>query len=206
VRPEDAVDLIGWVPGYPRQTVLEADVAIRVPAGRHLVAEIHYTTTGKPEVDQTAIAIYLCPPDAPPPLVLEKLEIATRDFAIAPGATDHPATATHRLERDLTLITMTPHMHVRGKRMRARARFPDGTEETLLSVPAYDFRWQRGYRLTERRVLPAGTELLVDGAFDNSAANPANPDPARTVKWGPQSEDEMFVLYMGHLVPREQAR
>ena len=206
VRPDDSEDLIAWAPGYPRQTVLGSDVAIRVPRGRYLVAEVHYTTTGKPETDRSAIAIYLYGPAAAPPLLLEKLKVMNKDFTIPPGAREHEVIATHRLERDMTLAVMTPHMHFRGKRMRARARFPDGTEETLLSVPAYDFNWQRGYRLAERRVFPAGTELVVDGAFDNSRTNPANPDAGRAVTWGLQSSDEMFVLYLSHLVPREPPR
>jgi hypothetical protein len=203
VRPDDSEDLIAWAPGYPRQTLMGSDVALRVPPGRYVVAEVHYTTTGKPEIDRSAIALYLYAPGAAPPLLLEKLKVMNRDFTIPPGAPDFALTATHRLERDMTLAVITPHMHFRGKRMRARARFPDGTDEILLSVPAYDFNWQRGYRLAERRVLPAGTELIVDGAFDNSPANPANPDPARAVTWGLQSSDEMFVLYLSHLVPRE---
>jgi hypothetical protein len=34
--------------------------------------------------------------------------------------------------------------------------------------------------------------LFVEGAFDNSADNPMNPDPSRDVPWGQMSEDEMF--------------
>jgi hypothetical protein len=80
--------------------------------------------------------------------------------------------------------------------MRYTAVFPDGKEEILLSVPRYDLNWQRTYVLAEPRVIPSGTTIRVDGVFDNSAMNPANPDPTKTVRFGEQSWDEMFIGYV----------
>ena len=77
--------------------------------------------------------------------------------------------------------------------MRFTARYPDGGSEVLLSVPDWSFDRQRFYRLQAPKRVPAGTRILVDGAFDNSAQNPANPDPARAVSFGLQSSDEMFL-------------
>ena len=45
-------------------------------------------------------------------------------------------------------------------------------------------------------VIPAGTTILVEGAFDNSPTNPANPDPNASVSWGDQSWEEMFIANM----------
>ena len=74
---------------------------------------------------------------------------------------------------------------------------PDGRREVLLSVPRYDFNWQRNYRLVTPRQVPAGSWLLVTGGYDNSARNPANPDPQKTVRWGDQSFEEMFIGFLG---------
>ena len=90
---------------------------------------------------------------------------------------------------------MFPHMHARGKSFRYDATFPDGRTETLLSVPRFDFGWQGRYDLAEPRRLPAGTTLRCVATYDNSAANPGNPDPAVTVHAGPQSWEEMFNGY-----------
>lgn len=87
---------------------------------------------------------------------------------------------------------MNPHMHLRGKWMRYIARYPDGSEETLLNVPNYRFDWQRSYELKEPKRLPKGTELVVEAAWDNSPLNLNNPDPGKTVRWGEQTFDEMF--------------
>ena len=60
---------------------------------------------------------------------------------------------------------MTPHMHVRGKDMTYIAHYPDGTSETLLSVPKYDFNWQITYQLEKPKVLPKGTAGRSDRAL-----------------------------------------
>jgi len=86
-----------------------------------------------------------------------------------------------------------PHMHFRGKRMAFTARYPDGTEELLLSVPAYSFNWQLSHELAEPLPVPAGTQIIATGAFDNSSQNPYNPDPNSEINWGEQSWEEMFM-------------
>ena len=80
--------------------------------------------------------------------------------------------------------------------MKFEALKPDGTRQILLSVPRYDFNWQTEYYLTEPKHLEAGTWILCTGGFDNSKLNPSNPDPAKRVKWGEQSFEEMFVGFM----------
>ena len=96
----------------------------------------------------------------------------------------------------MVLYSLTPHMHWRGKEVSFEAEHPDGARELLLSVPRYQFDWQRPHVLAEPRRLSAGTRIVVRGAFDNSAANPQNPDPSRSVEWGEQSFDEMFLGYL----------
>ena len=82
--------------------------------------------------------------------------------------------------------------------MRYSAIWPDGTRSVLLSVPNYDFNWQMKYSLREPLLLPAGTRILVEGSFDNSSLNLANPDPNREVVWGNESWDEMFIGYFNY--------
>lgn len=101
----------------------------------------------------------------------------------------------------MTLLSFTPHMHVRGKAARYEAVLPDGTRRRLLDVPAYDFNWQLQYRLAEPLSLPRGTRLVYTAWYDNSTGNPANPDPTKTVRWGPQTFDEMMLGYVEYFVP-----
>jgi hypothetical protein len=88
---------------------------------------------------------------------------------------------------------MTPHMHLRGKDAKYIAYYPDGTTETLLNVPKYDFNWQTAYRFAEPKRLPAGTRVDVTMHFDNSTANPHNPDPSKSIRFGGPTTDEMML-------------
>ena len=65
--------------------------------------------------------------------------------------------------------------------------------ETVASVPRYDFNGQLTYALEKPRQIPTGTWVMLTGGFDNSPRNPANPDPKKTVHWGEQSWEEMFL-------------
>ena len=72
---------------------------------------------------------------------------------------------------------------------------PGGRKETILNVPRYDFNWQLEYYLREPLDVPAGARLKVTAWYDNSDKNPANPDPAATVRFGDQTWDEMMIGY-----------
>ena len=45
----------------------------------------------------------------------------------------------------------------------------------------------------DEKILPKGTRIDCTAHFDNSPNNPANPDPAKEVKWGDQSWEEMMI-------------
>ena len=82
--------------------------------------------------------------------------------------------------------------------MRMSVQYPDGTLEDLINVPDYNFAWQPTYRLTKPILLPSGSRVIIDGAFDNSIYNLGNPDPYALVQGGAQSWDEMFIGYFSY--------
>ena len=97
-------------------------------------------------------------------------------------------------------------MHLRGKSFKYELVTTDGKRETLLDVPAYDFNWQTSYVLEQPLDLPKGAVIHCKAAFDNSKSNLANPDPARTVRWGDQSWDEMMIGFCDLIVPVKEKR
>src|SRR5262249_35910195 len=117
-------------------------------------------------------------------------------FRIPPGAADHKVDARHTFDRDGYIIGYMPHMHLRGKSFAYHAEFPDGRQETLLSVPRFDFSWQSIYRPLEPIPAPKGTKIHCVGHFDNSKENPNNPDPTQTVYWGDQTWEEMMIGWL----------
>ena len=132
----------------------------------------------------------------PPKHTLRTTSAVDLRFVIPPGAREQPVEATRGFEQDATLYALTPHMHYRGASMRFTAVYPDGKREVLLSVPDYDMDWQTTYYLATPKRIPAGTTIKVEGTFDNSTGNPKNPDPTRLLRFGEQTEDEMFIGYM----------
>jgi len=183
----------GYLPGQDPQ-VLPEGTGKFVPAGTTFQFQLHYNATGRPEVDQTEMALYFH--DEAPDRVLAVRSAHTIEFEIEPHDPNSPIEAEHFVSRDSLLFGMSPHMHYRGKRMAFEARYPDGEVVPLLSVPYYNFDWQIMYRLAEPLAVPAGTVIRAEGAWDNSARNPFNPDPDATVYFGDQTVDEMFVGYL----------
>jgi peroxiredoxin len=186
----NGVHLCGWAPGLPPAR-FPIGVGKRLPAGAELTAEVHYTTCGSAQTDQSEIAFYLAA--GPQPRVAEIRRAIQVDVDIPPGSDEARHAATYGFSEPATIYSLMPHMHFRGKWMRYELLLPDGKKETLLQVPRYDFNWQLDYQLAEPRHVPAGAWLLVTGAFDNSPENPANPNARTRVHFGRQSWDEMFI-------------
>ena len=124
-----------------------------------------------------------------------------RSFAIPAGAPNHVVKATYKFPEDRYIRNMLPHMHLRGKSFRYIAHYPDGKSEILLDVPRFDFNWQIQYELAEMKFMPKGTILQCIAAYDNSSANPANPDPKVVVTPGEQTWHEMMIGWFGSVTP-----
>jgi len=164
-------------------------------AGSIVNLQLHYTPDGIARTDKARIGLYFHDEGVVPE------ERMAGDCAcifpdnwtpIPPYDPNFVQTAEVILKKDVILHTFLPHMHFRGKSMKATAYYPDGTEEELIDIPSYEYAWQLSYTWKEPKYLPEGTRLFVEGAFDNSEENLMNPDPSREVPWGQMSEDEMF--------------
>ena len=105
---------------------------------------------------------------------------------------DHEMEAQYVFQEDVVVTGLRAHMHFRGKDMKFSVTQPDGSLKDILSVPNYSYAWQPTYQLSEPEFIPAGTRVVVSGAFDNSEYNPANPDPSKELTFGLQSWDEMI--------------
>lgn len=202
----------GYVPGM-EPVPFPAGTGKLLPAGTTLKFQLHYTTTGQTETDQTELGLYFAP--TPPAAELQTKSaydllsftgipfFSIPPFTIPAGAADYPAVTaslTPSTTKSVMLYEISPHMHYRGSRFKCEAVYPDNTREVLLSVPKYEFHWQTLYRFAQPKVLPAGTRLECSGAFDNSAQNRDNPDPSATAVFGEQTFNEMFIGYVNFSV------
>lgn len=181
--------LPGYVPGdggfeFPAET------GVYIPADATFQFQMHYTTYGKARRDESKLGLYLH--EEEPKHELQTQYLANPMLKIPPNTKEHWEKAQFTVKNDIMLYSILPHAHFRGKSAEFVAHYPDGREEVLLSVPNYDFNWQTTYFLEEPKVLPAGTKVVQHMAWDNSAQNPANPDPNIEVRWGEQSWQEML--------------
>lgn len=190
----------GFVPGMDRFFYPEGTAKF-VPAGASFEFQMHYTTNGRAQQDQTQMGLYLA--KEPPAEQLETVAISYGDFKIPPFVREHAVMEDSYLAPGMKIWAFVPHMHYRGARMRYAALTSDSDPVTLCSVPDYRFDWQRAYQLAEPYVVPEDTRIQADGAFDNSVTNPYNPDPSQSVEFGEQTYDEMFVAYMDVSAPPE---
>ena len=199
-RSEDGIGtgfLVGWAPGdMPLQCT--PGVARRIPKDSVLLFQMHYTPNGHAGNDRSSVGFIFA--KEPPKWESKSRSIATKDFALPPGDDNHRVQSASRFRQDVELVSLTPHMHLRGKSFEYRAVFPDGKTETLLSVPRYDFNWQTTYRLEQPIRLPAGTRVECTAHFDNSTKNLTNPDPSKTVTWGDQTWEEMMIGFVDYTV------
>jgi hypothetical protein len=145
--------------------------------------------------DQTEIGVILA--KEPPARVRTEGggQIPNLQLVIPPNHPNYEVTAQRVIDKDTYLTNVYPHMHVRGKDIKYVLITPDGREETILSVPRYDFNWQTSYRLAEPKFMPKGSTLKVIAHYDNSRANRYNPDPSQEVRWGDQTWEEMLIGY-----------
>ena len=185
----------GYVPGM-FDTEFPAGTGKLLKAGTLLVFQMHYTTSGTAATDQTQLGLYFA--KSVPAKELVTSAAYDINFTIPPGASDHEVVAETTLSKASVVYEMSPHMHLRGKRMRFEVVYPDGSKETLLNVPGYEFAWQTLFRLAAPKHVPAGTKIRVTAGFDNSQWNPWNPDPSVPVTFGEQTFEEMMIGYMNY--------
>ncbi len=190
--------LVGYAPGMPADKSPEGAAKL-VKAGSDIVLQLHYTANGVATSDQTRIGLRLA--KEPPQFRQVTMNATQNKFAIPPGDPNYLVTSEITLRDDAELINLMPHMHLRGKDFEYKAVYPTGESSTLLRVPKYDFNWQLVYMFAKPVVLPKGTKIECTAHFDNSANNPANPDPTKVVKWGDQSWEEMMIGWFDVIIP-----
>jgi hypothetical protein len=182
--------LIGFAPGLVPMT-LPSTQAKLVKAGSDFVFQMHYTATGKAGTDRSRIGVIFA--KEPPKERVFTSNATNSKFVIPPGDPAFKVVSSITLQQSARLVDLMPHMHYRGKDFEYRAVYPTGEEQTLLSVPKYDFNWQLFYYLSDPIVLPKGTHIDCTAHFDNSPNNKYNPDPKAEVRWGDQTWEEMMI-------------
>jgi len=193
---------LGWTPGQVAP-LLPPDLAWRLDRRTDLVVELHMQPSGKPEQVAPSIGFYFgddVSSDAAhggPSRTPSMLRLGRQNIDIAAGDAQYVVTDSYVLPVDVEVQAVQPHAHYRLREARGDATLPDGTTRPLIGIADWDFRWQHVYRFVNPVRLPKGTRLSMRYAYDNSSANPRNPQqPPARARWGQRSSDEMGDLWV----------
>lgn len=185
---------LSWQPGK-LPTGDPEELAWTLEPGTDFILQMHLRPTGKPEPVQPSVAFYFS--DRPPTRTPFKFGLWTHAIDIPAGATNHVINESYTLPASLEVLRILPHTHYLGRELRAWATLPDGSQQWLLNIPAWDFNWQGDYAYQKPISLPKGATIHMSYTFDNSTNNPVNPaHPPRAVRYGVNSEDEMAELWL----------
>jgi len=189
-----------WKPGGTPW--VEPDgMAWRADPGADLVLNVHMQPTGKPELVQPSIGLYFTDrPATKYPMLLQLEHDGALD--IPPGDADFAVGDDFVVPMDMDVLAVYPHAHYLGHLLEGYAALPGGARQWLIRIPDWDPNWQSVYRFQEPVFLPKGAVVCMRYHYDNSAANPRNPNqPPQRVHGGNQATDEMAHLWL-QVLPR----
>jgi hypothetical protein len=201
-RSQDGLVKGFFAAGVPGAThcVFPDGYAKKIPKGARLRVQMHYTPNGTPADDRSKVGIVLAKGNSFHEI--QTFALGLPQILIPAGDPNHMETADKAFPTDVTLTTLMPHLHLRGKSFEFFLQGPDGKKEPLLLVPKWDFNWQYQYELSRPLTVPRGSKLVVEAHWDNSLNNPNNILPPVDVRFGEQSFDEMFIGYVNVVPPK----
>ena len=192
--------LYGWVPGNTK-IFFPPGTGKMIKKNSDLILNIHYSPTSKSEQDKSTVNLYYAKSQENnrevKTLTLKESDITNQPFFIESERKptfymDYP------INRDMSLISIMPHMHFIGKSFLAYAITMGGEKIPLIKINDWDFNWQTTYQFKKMLKIPAGSRIIVEAKFDNTSENPVNPNqPAKDIGYGWNSTDEMcdLVIY-----------
>lgn len=194
----------GWVPGQSHK-VYPAGMGVKIPAGADIVMQVHYPATANGQVDQSKVNIkyttgfvrevYINPP-------LNHFNLNEGPLVI-PANTVSTFTCDYQVPNqfDLTVLDVSPHMHLLGKSVTAWAETPSNQIIPLVQIEDWDFHWQGFYDFPNPIRIPAGSTIHCTATFDNTASNPNNPNnPPQLVTAGEATDEEMMLVFFSYTV------
>lgn len=184
-------------------TFFPPEQAMLLRKGSRIVFSLHYTPDGTPVKERTRVGFKFA--KEPPKFRVIGQVIRSYAINIPPNAPHTEVKSEFKFPYDAVIRRMVVHMHLRGKGARIDLVAPDGTKTTPLELDRWDPDWQLAYDFAKPILVERGTVLHLTNLFDNSAANPFNPDPSKKVGAGPQIWDEMAGVFVEWCRPAASA-
>ncbi|MBX2914873.1 MAG: hypothetical protein KF856_06325 [Cyclobacteriaceae bacterium] len=193
--------LYGWVPGNTK-IFFPPTTGKFIKKGADLILNIHYSPTSSSQKDQSVVNLYYV--KTPVSREVKTLTLKESDILNQPFFIEAERKPTfymdYEVRKDISLISIMPHMHFIGKSFLAYAITPTNEKIPLIKIDNWDFNWQTTYQFKNLLKIPAGSRIRVEAKFDNTSENPMNPNnPPRNIGYGWNSTDEMCDLVIYYL-------
>jgi len=190
----------GWAPGtIPRY--FPEGIGMKIYKNSDMIIQVHYAPSPTDEEDQTSINIFF------------KKEKDVREFTelavlpdyipggyngfVIPAGQIKTFKATYTVKEDRTVLGVFPHMHKLGKSAKLYVVTPLNDTIKLISIAEWDFHWQGTYSYKFLQKVPRNSKLYYEATYDNTQANPNNPNnPPKQIKWGFSTSEEMLLCYV----------
>ncbi len=195
----------GWIPGN-KARFFPANISNYVLPNSDVLLQMHYGPSSIDATDSTSVNLFFNKNPTNRYIkthVIGPNEIVDGPFYIPAGKvkTFH---AKFKVMTNVSLISITPHMHWLGKSCLVYAINPAGDTTKIIRINDWDFNWQNFFSFKNLIKIEKGSTIYVTGTFDNTLDNPNNPNnPPKNITWGESAKDEMFLFYAAH-VPYEQ--
>jgi hypothetical protein len=192
----------GWIPGNTAIFFPEGTAKV-LPKNADLVLNMHFSPSPADLSERGRVLIYLAkkkPQKLIKTFILDENWVSNQPFFIPKDTVIKFYMRSPLLPTDLSLVSITPHMHVLGKNFKAYAITPDGDLVQLIKIDEWDFEWQMTYQFASEVKLPKGSVIYAEADYDNTAANPLNPfQPPQNVPYGWGTKQEMLNLIFQYI-------
>ena len=205
--PNDAALITAYTPGstpliFPSGAGFK--LGMNIPAGSNIIFAMHYPEGSFGMMDSTKVIFHFYPPtetgirDVFAAPALQNWTLSLPPNQVTSVTAQYPANGG--LPVDISVLSVFPHMHLLGERIKAYAIDPQGDTIKYIDIPHWDFHWQDFYFFRNIQKTPAGSVLKGEGVYDNTVNNVHNPfNPPQHVFAGESTTDEMFMGYFHYM-------
>lgn len=196
--------MTGWAPGSGGGD-FPAGTGQRIEAGSRLIMQVHYNVQRRtPRPDRSTLRLSLAPSVEKRAVYVPVVDpgwlVARQTFRIPAGAKRVPQAFAGDFTplvrflggfdatRGYLVHSAALHMHRLGRSARLDVVRANGARVPLLSIPRWDFNWQRDYAFADPVLVQPRDRLSIRCTH----ANPTR----RAVTWGEDTTDEMCIGFV----------
>ncbi len=200
---QNSVLVTGYTPGsspLTLPTVSPMKLGIPLPANSKIIMAMHYPDGSYGEFDSTRVIFHFYPPgETGIRQVYAAPLISNWTFLLPPNqvtqvSAQYPNTGT--INTAATVLSVFPHMHLVEQKIKVWGLDPSNDSIPLMDIPHWDFHWQDFYFFKNAKRFDVGSKIQATGFYDNTTANPHNPNNPPAWVWpGENTSDEMFLVY-----------